>query len=730
MSFQLPPPKKSNTGLWLGGAAILLVALIAVLVLLLNRQPAPAAPAAAVIVSADPATPEPATAMPAIADTPTPAPTEIPTSTPMPELGTSNLFIEYILDASGSMSETLPDGTLKIDAAQQVLTEHMRSFRPETNIGLRVYGHRLPYQQTDESCRDIELIAPPEKGQMERIVSWLQDFTVQGMTPLAASLELAKEDFVYDASHINSIVMLSDGIETCGGDPCQLVEDLKAEGINFTIHVIGLDVDDPTRQQLTCIAEAGDGTYHDARSQQELDAALGAVQEDVTQDEIIVPPGMSTPTPAPTSTPAQTPTSIPTRPVALSPGTFSLVGYYLSVEQEAWGETAVCDRLVVIDGSQDLIQEFLDLIDSGNSINSKNSLNQPEVNIDLSVVSPRDVEAIKASTVDQPIQLIVSKPPPGGYGAPVCSSLIEINDVVAIDGRTVAPPPPADGIAGGLAPGQILLFSNRDYDNVDIKRGQPLDSTRHELYVMDADGSNQRRLRNDIGLSGLYDQALSADRSTLLIVHGNRLSRVDVADPGLTAIGGPGVFLSVSWSPDDSQIAYTKFNSAQLAEQVWVMNADGTGSRQLTSDNKRTLFVDWSPDGNKLALSYDYQLHLMDPGGSTPQLIYSGFTRNLAWSPDGSMISFEGLNTPNDYYDDMDIWIIGSDGSNPRNLTNTVKVYDGNPSWSPDGKYIVFASFDAHDPYSRSQLIKIDVATDEITQLTTQGNNVVPLWVK
>jgi hypothetical protein len=86
------------------------------------------------------------------------------------------------------------------------------------------------------------LIAPPEKGQMEHIVSWLQDFTVQGMTPLAASLQLALEDFIFDASRVNSIVMLSDGIETCGGDPCQLVEDLKAQGINFTLHVIGLDV--------------------------------------------------------------------------------------------------------------------------------------------------------------------------------------------------------------------------------------------------------------------------------------------------------------------------------------------------------------------------------------------------------------------------------------------------------------------------------------------------------
>ena len=227
MSHQLPPTKKSNIGRWIGGVALLLVALIAILVLLLNRQQAPAAPASAVIVSAVTATSEPAET-PTAVNSPTPAPTDTPISTPMPELGTSNIFIEYILDASGSMTETLSDGSPKIDVAKRLLTEHMRSFRPETNIGLRAYGHRLPYQQTAESCQDIELIAPVEKGQMERIVGFLQDFKAQGMTPLAESLEQAKADFTFDASRVNSIVLLSDGIETCSGDPCRLVEDLKA----------------------------------------------------------------------------------------------------------------------------------------------------------------------------------------------------------------------------------------------------------------------------------------------------------------------------------------------------------------------------------------------------------------------------------------------------------------------------------------------------------------------
>ena len=284
-------------GVLVGGLAILVVGVCLGGVLLFQSRLGPRAPSptvAPLIISA--ATPSPSDT-PISTATPSPAPTATPTTIPTVELGTSNVFVEYILDASGSMTETLSDGSPKIEVAKQVLTDHMRSFKPETNIGLRAYGHRLPYQQTAESCKDIELIAPVEKGQMERIVGFLQDFKAQGMTPLAASLQQAKEDLVYDTSHINSIVLLSDGIDTCGGDPCKLVAELKAQGVEFTIHVIGLDVDDPTRKQLMCIAQAAGGKYHDARSQQDLSTVLDIVKSDVTQGEVIVPPGVDTPTP-------------------------------------------------------------------------------------------------------------------------------------------------------------------------------------------------------------------------------------------------------------------------------------------------------------------------------------------------------------------------------------------------------------------------------------------------
>ena len=121
----------------------------------------------------------------------------------------------------------------------------------------------------------------------------------------------------------------------------------------------------------------------------------------------------------------------------------------------------------------------------------------------------------------------------------------------------------------------------------------------------------------------------------------------------------------------------------------------------------------------------------MAPDGSTRQMIYDGFTRNLAWSPDGSMIAFEGNNQPNgNPYDDMDIWLIGADGSNPRNLTNSAGVYDSDPSWSPDGRFIVYGSLVSRDPSARTQIFKIDTVTGEVVQLSTQGNNTIPLWVK
>ena len=214
----------------------------------------------------------------------------------------------------------------KLAVAKDLLKTHLDAFRPETDIGLRAYGHRVDYRVDEaRSCQDIELIAAPRPGNLETIATWLKAFQAQGMTPLAASLQQALNDFTFDASRSNSIVMLSDGIETCGGDPCKLVTDLKAKGVNFTIHVIGLSVDGATRQQLQCVAQAAGGTYHDANSQQDLAQALGAVKSDVTKNEVITAHGVNTPAPPSTVTftPAP-PTAAPTKSPAGTPEAVSM----------------------------------------------------------------------------------------------------------------------------------------------------------------------------------------------------------------------------------------------------------------------------------------------------------------------------------------------------------------------------------------------------------------------
>ncbi len=251
----------------------------------------------------------------------TPLPTLTSTATPFPidtldeeqPQGVSNVYIEFILDASGSMLEELPDGALKRDAARNHLLENLKILRAEDHIGLRAYGHRIPYTQTQESCRDVQLVAPVDVKQKAMIARWLQDFTTQGMTPIHRAVDLALQDFDTRApGRINNIVLISDGIETCGGDPCMLVERARTQGINFTIHVVGLNVDANTRTQLSCIAKKGGGIYYDTRSSTELKQALDSIEADIRVNEHIVSYADATATARPpTLTPAPSATPIP-----------------------------------------------------------------------------------------------------------------------------------------------------------------------------------------------------------------------------------------------------------------------------------------------------------------------------------------------------------------------------------------------------------------------------------
>jgi len=101
------------------------------------------------------------------------------------------------------------------------------------------------------------------------------------MTPMSASIQQAANDFTFEPGRRNFIVLISDGEETCGEEPATVVQLLKEIGVDFAIHVIGLDVDAGTAAQLKGISDAAGGVYYDAKSEEDLDAALNNINESI-----------------------------------------------------------------------------------------------------------------------------------------------------------------------------------------------------------------------------------------------------------------------------------------------------------------------------------------------------------------------------------------------------------------------------------------------------------------
>jgi len=174
-----------------------------------------------------------------------------------------------ILDGSNSMWGRM-DGKEKIVIAREVMTEVLSDISSAAQVGLAAYGHR-----SKEDCDDIQMLLPVGEHSGEALSDAVNSVTPTGKTPITKSIELVARE---NPSHI---ILVSDGKETCNGDPCAAVEALKRGGAQFKVHVVGFDVTAEESEQLRCIAEAGEGRYTDAGSAEELVTALGQIKEDV-----------------------------------------------------------------------------------------------------------------------------------------------------------------------------------------------------------------------------------------------------------------------------------------------------------------------------------------------------------------------------------------------------------------------------------------------------------------
>lgn len=181
--------------------------------------------------------------------------------------------VEIILDASGSMAGKV-SGKTKMELAKKSISDFSSSLPDGAKVGLRVYGHKGTNQEKDKalSCESSELVYKVSTYNEQQLQNALASFQPTGWTPVAKSLQEAGKDFsgFQGEQNKNIIYLVSDGIETCGGNPVEAAKQLKESGIAPVVNVIGFDVDDEGQKQLQQVASASGGTYASVTNQGEL----------------------------------------------------------------------------------------------------------------------------------------------------------------------------------------------------------------------------------------------------------------------------------------------------------------------------------------------------------------------------------------------------------------------------------------------------------------------------
>lgn len=194
--------------------------------------------------------------------------------------------VQLIFDSSGSMAQEVSPGVTRIDAAKDVLNDVIDAIpeREGINVGFRVYGHEGSNQQADreESCRSTELVVPMKGVNKDALRGAVESYEPVGWTPITLALNEAAKDFSPPGeSEVNAIVLVTDGLETCGGDPCAAAQALAEGEVDVTTYVVGFGLTQEEQGTLQCIADAGGGLNLGAGDAEELNKALFTILEEL-----------------------------------------------------------------------------------------------------------------------------------------------------------------------------------------------------------------------------------------------------------------------------------------------------------------------------------------------------------------------------------------------------------------------------------------------------------------
>ena len=161
--------------------------------------------------------------------------------------------VMLVLDASSSMWARLEGDVPKIVVARKMIADLVGGWEAKMEFGITTYGHRV-----EANCRDIETVLPVAEVESDRVIGVVDDIVPRGRTPLTAALRQAAQMLDYE-NRPATILLVSDGIENCGQDPCEVVAKLTARAKDLTIDIIGFDMNNHAMGQLECIAANAKG---------------------------------------------------------------------------------------------------------------------------------------------------------------------------------------------------------------------------------------------------------------------------------------------------------------------------------------------------------------------------------------------------------------------------------------------------------------------------------------